>query len=82
MEEEKTIKKPPVVFTILLFIFMILVILNLISLPKYLHVYIDEGVGLNTSTITKAYGILELLASIFAFIIGLIIFIPYIIKLF
>lgn len=67
MEEEKTIRKPPVVFTILLFIFMILVILNLISLPKYLHIYIDDGVGLNTSTITKAYGILELLASIFAF---------------
>lgn len=68
MEEKKIAKKPPVAFTVFLFLFMILVIMNLISLPKYLNVYIDDGSGLNTSTLTRVYGILELLASIFAFI--------------
>lgn len=67
--EEETTQKPPVALTVQLFLFMMLVVINFLILPNYLHTYIkdESGLVLGSRNSMIVFGIVDLLASVYAF---------------
>lgn len=65
--EDVNSKKPPKALVIQLFLFMMLVVINLLAFPNYFQAYIKNGSGLGTASFTLVYGLVDLLASVYAF---------------